>query len=345
MHDQLSSVPFILNLNEEEKTILIDLALNITASPSEDPELFCIQSKECSKNIPQNIKNALLEFSKKGSETGFLLIKNVLFQQNDLEESLYSLPLTLVTPVTPDNNNSKIGEKTMLARIQSIFLNCIGEMLSYEAEGYGRLFQDVVPVKQLEREQTSVGSNTELEIHTEQAFSKLRPDILSLACIRGDIEALTYILPVKMILHDLTEEERKMLRLPLWKTGVDLSFKLNNNDFIEGDIRGPLPIISGDPDDPKLVFDQDLMFGVNDEANNLLKKIIEIYYKKRIQHNLQSGQIILIDNTRAVHGRSPFYPKYDGNDRFLIRCFAVYDYNYSEYARKDSGRMISAIYS
>jgi L-asparagine oxygenase len=197
----------------------------------------------------------------------------------------------------------------------------------------------------LEREQTSVGSNTELEIHTEQAFSKLRPDILSLACIRGDIEALTYILPVKMILHDLTEEERKMLRLPLWKTGVDLSFKLNNNDFIEGDIRGPLPIISGDPDDPKLVFDQDLMFGVNDEANNLLKKIIEIYYKKRIQHNLQSGQIILIDNTRAVHGRSPFYPKYDGNDRFLIRCFAVYDYNYSEYARKDSGRMISAIYS
>jgi L-asparagine oxygenase len=345
MHDQPSSVPFILNLNEEEKTILIDLALNITASPSEDPELFCIQSKECSKNIPQNIKNALLEFSKKGSETGFLLIKNVLFQQNDLEESLYSLPLTLVTPVTPDNNNSKIGEKTMLARIQSIFLNCIGEMLSYEAEGYGRLFQDVVPVKQLEREQTSVGSNTELEIHTEQAFSKLRPDILSLACIRGDIEALTYILPVKMILHDLTEEERKMLRLPLWKTGVDLSFKLNNNDFIEGDIRGPLPIISGDPDDPKLVFDQDLMFGVNDEANNLLKKIIEIYYKKRIQHNLQSGQIILIDNTRAVHGRSPFYPKYDGNDRFLIRCFAVYDYNYSEYARKDSGRMISAIYS
>ena len=345
MHDQLSSVPFILNLNEEEKTILIDLALNITASPSEDPELFCIQSKECSKNIPQNIKNALLEFSKKGSETGFLLIKNVLFQQNDLEESLYSLPLTLVTPVTPDNNNSKIGEKTMLARIQSIFLNCIGEMLSYEAEGYGRLFQDVVPVKQLEREQTSVGSNTELEIHTEQAFSKLRPDILSLACIRGDIEALTYILPVKMILHDLTEEEKKMLRLHLWKTGVDLSFKLNNNDFIEGDIRGPLPIISGDPDDPKLVFDQDLMFGVNDEANNLLKKIIEIYYKKRIQHNLQSGQIILIDNTRAVHGRSPFYPKYDGNDRFLIRCFAVYDYNYSEYARKDSGRMISAIYS
>jgi len=336
MQYQEYSVPFIIDLNEEENKKMIDLAYKITANPSEEPELFCYQSKEYSKQMDPKIKDILTIFSKSGNDTGFLLINNISFENYNTSTML---------PKTPDNNNSKIGEKTMLARIQSIFLNCIGEMISYEAEGYGRLFQDVVPVKQLEREQTSVGSNTELEIHTEQAFSKLRPDILSLACIRGDIEALTYILPVKMILHDLTEEERKMLRLPLWKTGVDLSFKLNNNDFIEGDIRGPLPIISGDPDDPKLVFDQDLMFGVNDEANNLLKKIIEIYYKKRIQHNLQSGQIILIDNTRAVHGRSPFYPKYDGNDRFLIRCFAVYDYNYSEYARKDSGRMISAIYS
>jgi L-asparagine oxygenase len=336
MHDQPSSVPFILNLNEEENTILIDLALKITASPSEDPKLFCIQSKECSKNISQNIKNALLEFSKKGSETGYLLIKNVSFEK---------MPRTQTIPKTPDNNSSKIGESTILARIQSMFLNLIGEMISYEAEGYGRLFQDVIPVKKMEREQTSVGSNTELEIHTEQAFSKLRPDILSLACIRGDIEALTYILPVKYILDNLSEEERKMLRLPLWKTGVDLSFKLNNNEFIEGDIRGPLPIISGEPDDPKLVFDQDLMFGINEKANDLVKKIVEIYYKTRIQHNLQSGEIILIDNMRAVHGRSPFYPKYDGKDRFLIRCFAVYDYEYSKYARTGGGCMVSAIYS
>jgi len=218
-------------------------------------------------------------------------------------------------------------------------------MLSYEAEGYGRLFQDVVPVKQLEREQTSVGSNTELEIHTEQAFSKLRPDILSLACIRGDIEALTYILPVKMILHDLTEEERKMLRLPLWKTGVDLSFKLNNNDFIEGDIRGPLPIISGDPDDPKLVFDQDLMKGINEEAEELKNEIIQLYNDYKYTHVLKEGEILFIDNRRAVHGRSPFTPKYDGKDRFIIRSFVTLNYDDSKYARKKNSRVVEAKYS
>jgi L-asparagine oxygenase len=77
----------------------------------------------------------------------------------------------------------------------------------------------------------------------------------------------------------------------------------------------------------------------------LIKKIIDIYYKHRNQHNLQTGEIILIDNMRAVHGRSPFYPKYDGDDRFLIRCFAVYDYEFSRYARDNNGRMVSAIYS
>jgi L-asparagine oxygenase len=284
----------------------------------------------------------LHSFAKSGTKPGFILIKNISF--DNIAPNL-PFPISMSLPKTPDNNNSKIGENTMLARIQSILLCVIAELISYEAEGYGRLFQDVVPIKKMENEQTSVGSNTELEIHTEQAFSKLRPDILSLACIRGDPLAQTYILPVNSILENLDNEERDLLRLPLWKTGVDLSFKLNQNEFIEGDIRGPFPIISGDEHNPKLVFDQDLMFGITEEANNVIKKIIDIYYKYRNQHNLQTGEIILIDNMRAVHGRSPFYPKYNGYDRFLIRCFAVYNYDYSNYARENDSRVISAIYS
>jgi len=334
----------IIELTNEENNVLVDLAFQITANPSITPELFCIQSKECSKNVPDRIKIALNDFTKKGTNTGFLLIKNISF--DNIAPAL-PVPISMSFPKTPDNNNSKIGETTLLAYIQSILLHFIAEMISYEAEGYGRLFQDVVPVKKMENEQTSIGSNTELEIHTEQAFSKLRPDILSLSCIRGDPLAQTYVLPVNYILENMNDDEREMLRLPLWKTGVDLSFKLNGNNFIEGDIRGPFPIISGDDVDPKLLFDQDLMFGVNEESNNLIKKIIDIYYKYRNQHNLQSGEIILIDNNRAVHGRSAFYPKYDGNDRFLIRCFAVHDYEFSRYARghETNSRMVSAIYS
>ena len=60
---------------------------------------------------------------------------------------------------------------------------------------------------------------------------------------------------------------------------------------------------------------------------------------------MQCGDIILVDNRRAVHGRSSFSPKYDGYDRFLVRAFATYAYEYSEYARPNNSRTISAIYS
>jgi L-asparagine oxygenase len=200
----------------------------------------------------------------------------------------------------------------------------------------------------MKMEQTSLGSATELEIHTEQAFSKLRPDILSLACLRGDLNAITYVLPVQTMINNLSHDEVELLKQPLWKTGVDLSFKLNGHEFIEGDIRGPFPILNTDYSSNgryNLVFDQDLMFGINNDAQQLIGKIVDIYYRYRMQHNLKPGEIIIIDNRHAVHGRSPFQPKYDGKDRFLVRCFSVFDFIYSAYARPNDCRVVSAIYS
>lgn len=321
----------IIELNETEIEILINLAKTITISPSEYPELYNNQCKALASKVPERIYHKLLHFRTYGSHTGFLLIKNFPLHNNEL-------------PTTPLGNHYKIGETTILARIQSIFLSIIGELIAYEAEGYGRLFQDVVPIPTMHNKQTSLGSNTELEIHTEQAFSNLKPDVLSLSCLRGDKNAFTYILPVQYIINNLSKEEIELLRKPLWKTGVDLSFKLHGNEFIEGDIRGPIPIIQGTPEDPFLVFDQDLMTGITYESQELIQKIVNIYYKERIEYNLKSGDIIYIDNNRAVHGRSAFFPLFNGEDRFLVRCFAVFDYEKSNYARNGT-RVVSAIYS
>ena len=323
-----------MELSHEETTSLIKLAECITAHPSNSPDFFCRQAKEQSEKLPFRIKTILKNFATKGSESGFLLIQGISINHDKI-------------PKTPEGNNYKVGEKTLLAKIQAILVSAIGEMIAYEAECYGNLFQDIVPLKTMEKAQTSLGSNAELEIHTEQAFSKLKPDILSLACLRGDTNAYTHIFPVHTILNNLTTEEKALLREPLWYTGVDLSFKLNNNDFLDGDLRGPLPIISGPPTDPTLIFDQDLMKGTTKESTNVIKKIIDIYYQYKIRHNLKRGEILLIDNNRALHGRSAFKPKYDGEDRFLIRCFATFDLLKSEYAREDStsSRTIKAIYS
>ena len=320
----------IIELSKEDIQILLYLASELNENPTDNPEFFCHQAKLLSQKLPPHLKNILSRFSNSGSSTGFLLIKNIQVEN---------------LPLTPDDNNHKIGEQTVLSHIQAIILSYFSELIAYEAEGYGRLFQDVVPIKSMSTYQTSLGSNTELEIHTEQAFSKLRPDFLSLACLRGDTQALTYILPVQNILENISEEEKLLLREPLWNTGVDLSFKLHGKEFIDGDIRGPLPILNGNETDLHLIFDQDLMKGTCEKSTIMIQKIIDIYYKHRLFHNLTSGDIIILDNQRAVHGRSPFFPKFDGNDRFLIRCFSTLDYNKSSYARIDGERTIGSIYS
>ena len=262
----------IIELTDLEIKELTVLSNQINISPSEKPDLFCKKANQLSRKIPERIKNILHNFANYGSETGFLLING--------------LPLNDATlPKTPSNNN-KIGETTILARIQAILINLLGDMISYEAEGSGRLFQDIVPIKSMADEQTSTSSNYNLEMHTEQAFSELRPDILSLACIRGDPNALTYILPVKSITNNLSMDDRILLYQPLWNVGVDLSFQVSNYKFIDGDVRGPVPILKGtnvqgtivqdESTDPKIVFDYDLMKGTNQKANIIIEKISDL---------------------------------------------------------------------
>lgn len=325
---------YILELTQDEIQQMEQIASKlIHINPLETPKLFCEKAKELSKRIPFRIQNTLNNFYM-NSNDGFLIMK--------------TFPPNLETLVlTPESNTLSLGSSTLIARIQSLFLSLLGEIISYEAEGNGNLFQDIVPVPNTNENQTSYSSNIELEIHTEQAFSKVRPDFLSLACLRGDEKAITYLLPLQKIIDNISEQEYKLLFKPLWKIGMDLSFQQKKHQFLEGNIRGPIPILmqNGENSKPSLVFDQDLMNGITDEANKIKKKIVDIYNKHRISYNLQSGEILLIDNRYVLHGRSKFIPKYDGKDRFLIRCFAVLNYEETTYARPFHGRMVSAIYS
>ena len=317
-------------LNSEENTTINNL-INFMKYESNNMHSYISKASYLAFKLPFNLKQLLNNFKQYGTKTGFLLLENV----NINEEQ----------PITPPDNNYFIGEKTEYAKTITLFNQYLGEMISYEGEGYGRLFQDMVPKQSLSSTQTSLSSKVELEIHTEQAFSKLRPDVLTLGCLKGDENAITYILPVKTILNKLDDKKREMLRQPLWMIGVDLSFKMNFDEFIEGDMRGPIPIIYGSHMDPQLVFDQDLMKGINDEAEALKKEIVEIYYKYRYGHILKPGEVIFIDNRRAVHGRSSFSPRFDGTDRFIVRSFVTFDLNKSKYARNKDERVIEAKYS
>jgi L-asparagine oxygenase len=323
-------VPDVVELTAGERVALMALAEELTASPTDSPELFCRQAHRAARQLPERLVELLADFAYRGSDTGTLLLNRLPVQ---------------APPPTPPDNRSHLGEATQLARMQAIINHSCGQMVAYEAEGHGRLYQDMVPNRALALSQTSLGSGVELELHTEQAFSKLRPDVLSLACLRGHPDAKTYVLPAHALLEHMTPFERKMLRRELWMTGVDGSFKLGGHEFIEGDERGPLAIIAGAEDDPTIVFDQDLMSGLTDEAHAMIARVVDVYQAQRFAVTLEPGQMLLVDNVRAVHGRSPFTPNFDGSDRFISRSFAIRDLVRTRYGRPGNSRTIAAEYS
>ena len=147
----------MFTLYPSEVATLISVANQLTVCPSDKPNAFCKLAKSLSGELPERLKQTLNDFILVGTENEFLLIDGLKSAIGELAD-------------TPPNNTHKVGEKTILAKIQAICMSYMGEMIAYEAEGYGRLFQDVVPTQCMEKEQTSLGSNAELEIHTEQAF-------------------------------------------------------------------------------------------------------------------------------------------------------------------------------
>jgi L-asparagine oxygenase len=319
-----------IELTPQEAVQLEELAKHLTARPDDAPEEFCRAAKRAAMHLPERLTETLYDFGRWGSPSGVLTVSG--------------LPPGSV-PETPPDNSRHLGESTTLARVQAICNEFLGHMIAYEAEGAGRLFQDMVPARASARTQTSLSSEVELEVHTEQAFSMLRPDYLSLACLRGDPNAHTYLLRASDIVSNVHDDVAKMLRQPLWTVGVDESFRIGGYEFMHGDVRGPVPIISGSDEDPFMLLDQDLMSGVDTDAQQLLDDISNLYLRHRRYHTLASGQLLILDNNRVAHGRSDYIARFDGTDRFIIRSFAVRDMAKSRYAREGDSRVIGARFS
>jgi hypothetical protein len=243
--------------------------------------------------LPRPLRNALDEFRQHGNQEGYLLMRGVSVAAGRGAEASLAL----------------VGSR-------------LGELVGYAQEKNGALFHDVVPEKAQEREQSAAGSRTRLKLHTERCFHPHLPSHVLLACLRPDRkrEALTEIASVRRMLPLLPARHVPVLFEPVFRTGIDYSF---------GNVRtqkgnGPvMSILYGDPSDPCLRYDVDLMVALNARAQAAMDAVRRAAVRARAKVGLIAGDLLVIDNRRAVHGRSAFTPDYDGHDRWLKRAYLV----------------------
>ena len=137
------------------------------------------------------------------------------------------------------------------------------------------------------------------------------------------------------MLAALSPADRSVLAEARFTTGIDESYVGGPSSRRSH----PRPILTGEARAPKLWLDTDLMRGVDDAAQDALDRLSELVAEQATGVVLSAGDLLIVDNDRAVHGRSPFAPRFDGTDRWLQRTFVVADHTAADGER--DGRIVS----
>ncbi|MEV6986468.1 TauD/TfdA family dioxygenase [Sphaerisporangium sp. NPDC051017] len=210
------------------------------------------------------------------------------------------------------------GEESPHDIVLLLLSAAMGNPIAWPGQQNGRYVHNIVPARGHENEQTGASSTVLLAPHTEDAFHPGRASLLLLGCMRN---------------HDRIATTAASIR----RTRLD-------DDAIETLTRAEVPILPDDsyteaqaytrqppPAVPTLFHADDGLTLRFDPAYTPLRQAPPPYqaaYRRltaeltrvSVSIALSPGEILVIDNDQAVHGRVPFRPRYDGTDRWLKRA-------------------------
>jgi Fe(II)/alpha-ketoglutarate-dependent arginine beta-hydroxylase len=285
--------------------------------------------------LPERIRAKLTEFRISGRPYGGFLLSGLPVDSSAL-------------PPTPSSYTEQLlGREVDRAGVILLLLgSLIGNPFSYITQQNGRLILDVFPVGGHESTQLGSSSLATLEWHTEDAFHEWRADWLLLLCLRNPDRVPTMFATVqdleleddiRAILFDerffIKPDESHTQKFNSARTGCD---PRAGGSFaeIESIRRAPrgVSLFSGDPAAPFVRIDPSFMERTlgNEEAENALATLISEFNGRLQDVVLEPGDLLIIDNLRAVHGRRSFPARYDGSDRWLRRIDLTADLRKSE---------------
>jgi hypothetical protein len=198
-----------------------------------------------------------------------------------------------------------------------LIASVMGCPFGWEGQQDGRLVHDIVPSKGHEHEQTGASSSVVLSAHTEDAFHPDRANLLLLACLRNHDAVPTRLASVR---HTrLSAADRALLQRPTLPILPDDSY-----DEMDAAAASPPPQVAtvwdgegglGIRYDPAYTPLEHADAGYRAAYDRLTAELDRV----AVDVTLAPGEVLVIDNDVAVHGRRRFRARYDGTDRWLKR--------------------------
>ncbi|MFG2049476.1 TauD/TfdA family dioxygenase [Micromonospora sp. NPDC048935] len=298
-----------LELAERDVRLIIDearrLADDFAGSTLHDERLLR-QIEMAADGLGDAVRGRLIAFRDDGDDDGVLLVRG--------------LPLDELPPTPSGTGTSPAWTELPVATVgQLMIMSQLGRSLSYIDEKCGQLVQDVCPQPGAEQRQENSGSVL-LELHTEDGFHPNMPHFLSLLGLRGDHDgvAVTVTAGVRATLGDLDQDTIAQLGRPDFRIRYSSSFTGGDEAWFSS----PMPVLGAAGE---LRVDFHASEGVTPAATEALARLESAMRDRLVGVVLEPGELLVVDNRAAVHGRTGFQPRYDGTDRWLRRSFAVTD--------------------
>ncbi|WP_395571204.1 guanitoxin biosynthesis L-enduracididine beta-hydroxylase GntD [Streptomyces sp. BK79] len=317
---------------EELRALATDFVKEFGAVRAADLEQLLAEIAVHAHRAPQRLRNVLNGFRLTGRPNGGLVLSGLPVDE----------PAVGATP--RDYTDEPAGDEVTTATALLLMIgSLLGDPFSYLSQQRGKLVLDVFPIEGHEGEQLGSSSTTLLEWHNEDAFHPHRADWIMLLCLRNPDAVPTMFASARDL--ELDEEHRKVLFEDRFVILPDESHTAQFNAAttgIESDdgsaaaferIRRMnheperISILGGDPEMPYVRIDPAFMRrDLGDTlAERALQGVIDAFEARMRDVALATGELLIIDNKRAVHGRRSFRARYDGTDRWLRRINVTAD--------------------
>ena len=253
--------------------------------------------------LPPDLRRRVIEYRRYAPHGDVVLLRGLLPDSVDL-------PPTATSPSTPPSGPAQ-NAALLLASVMVL----IGEPFNYASLYSGRLVQNMVPVRSMEFTQTSQSSTGMLDWHCEDSFREDRCDYAGLICLRGDPSGASKYAQVKDV--QLAPDLVATLREPRFHVRPDPAHVLPGEVALRR-----LAVLSGPRSAPEIAYDTHHLAPVDDadtEAAEALRILGAGLDEVAMSHVMGRGDLLIFDNKRVVHARTPFAARFDGTDRWLMR--------------------------
>ncbi|MFH8347383.1 TauD/TfdA family dioxygenase [Streptomyces sp. NPDC018045] len=215
----------------------------------------------------------------------------------------------------------------------------VGDPVCWQTLQEGRLFNDVLPIEGQEHAQTGHSSVHSLDFHVEDAFDDDRCDVLALLCLRNPGLTATTVATAGALVG-VGEEDRTLLCRPRFAIRPDPEHLKAGRSADPSPVWRPV-LIGGSR--PYLRVDPAYTTTApgDDVAARAFSRLCHRLEEALTRVRLRPGDLVLIDNHRAVHGRDPFAPRYDGTDRWLRKLTLTFDLQRSSVRRRAGSRALA----